>query len=162
MRRQDREVTDFKEIENILSESKVIHTAIMDGDFPYVVPTNYGYEFDEQHRLTIYLHGAPEGKKRDLISQNGNVGFQIDNGGRLMLPKTDDPGDHSFAYRSIIGTGKAVLVDDRATKKHALELLLVHETGHTWDNIKEHDLEYVGVIRIDVFNYTAKEHNEFK
>lgn len=158
MRRTEREVIDPTEIENILSDSEVVHLGINDDDFPYVVPTNYGYEFEDDRLTTLYLHGAPTGKKWDLISQNGNVGFQIDDGGHVMVTESENPSRNSMAYRSIIGVGHAATVDDTELKKHALQQLLIHETGHAWNGIREHDIEYVGIIKIDVLRYTAKAH----
>jgi len=161
MRRKDREVTDATEIAAILQAAHVIHLGIQTPDYPYVVPTNYGFEFVDQ-QLFIYLHGAPVGRKHDLIAQYPKVGFEIDDGGHLMTTTNGDPSQNSSAYRSIIGTGNAELVTDLAAKQHALQTILVHETGHAWPNIKEHDVEYVGVIKITVNQYSAKAHYDPK
>ncbi|MFD0898091.1 pyridoxamine 5'-phosphate oxidase family protein [Loigolactobacillus binensis] len=161
MRRKEREVTSTTEIAAILQAAHVIHLGIQTSDYPYVVPTNYGFEFVEQ-QLIIYLHGAPAGRKRDLIAQQPKVGFEIDDGGHLMPATNGEPSKNSFAYRSIIGTGEAELVTDLATKQHALQTILVHETGHPWPNIKEHDVEYVGIIKIKVNQYSAKAHYDPK
>lgn len=45
----------------------LIHSGFRTADYPYVVPTNFGYEFDDDNHLTLYIHGAPVGRKRDLI-----------------------------------------------------------------------------------------------
>ncbi|GHP14149.1 pyridoxamine 5'-phosphate oxidase [Lentilactobacillus fungorum] len=160
MRRKDREVIDMAEIKSILQASHVIHSGFRTADYPYVVPTNFGYEFDEQDRLTLYIHGAPVGHKRELIKQDGRMGFEIDDGGRLMTPESPKENTPSFAYRSVMGYGDAELIDDLDVKRHALQLLLSHETGQSIDlfNISEKTMAYVGVIRIRVKAYTAKEH----
>ena len=44
MRRKDREITDLRQIEEILEEAQIVRVAMSDGDSPYVVPLNYGYE----------------------------------------------------------------------------------------------------------------------
>lgn len=44
MRRKDREVTELAQIEEILEKGKVVHLGMIDGDFPYIVPLNYGYQ----------------------------------------------------------------------------------------------------------------------
>ena len=45
MRRQDRRVTDIEEIKSILNSTRIIHLGMMDGDYPYVVPLHFGFEF---------------------------------------------------------------------------------------------------------------------
>ena len=44
MRRKDREVTDFHEIIGIMKKCDSCIVAMNDGDFPYVVPMNFGLE----------------------------------------------------------------------------------------------------------------------
>lgn len=160
MPRKDREVTDINEIKAILHDSHVIHSGFRTEDYPYVVPTNFGYEFDDANHLTLYMHGAPVGHKRDLIKQDGRMGFEIDDGGQLMTPEDPKENTPSFAYRSVMGYGDAELVDDPEIKRHALQLLLSHETGQSIDlfDISEKTIDYVGVIKVTVKNYTAKEH----
>ena len=66
MRRKDREVKNFDEIIDILSRCKVLHLALISDGKPYSVPVNLGYtvtEVDGSKKLTVYFHGAGEGKK---------------------------------------------------------------------------------------------------
>lgn len=159
MRKANREVTDLETIKTILSEAHVIHLGINDDKYPYVVPTNYGFEMQDDGHLTLYSHGAPVGKKRELISRDGHIAFEIDNGGHLMVPEnSSNPSDYSFAYQSIMGVGNAQLVTDVLDKKKAMQTILLHETGKEWPNIDASDINYVGVIKIDVQRYTAKQH----
>jgi uncharacterized protein len=44
MRRKDREVTDLSRLEEIIQKCDCIHLGLLDGDYPYVVPMNFGYE----------------------------------------------------------------------------------------------------------------------
>ena len=77
MRRKDREVTEMEEIQQIFDECKVCRIGIMDENGPYIVPVNYGY-VREEGKVILYIHGAREGKKIDLIRKNANVGVEID------------------------------------------------------------------------------------
>ena len=72
MRRKDREVTEMEEIQQIFDECKVCRIGIMDENGPYIVPVNYGY-VREEGKVILYIHGAREGKKIDLIRKNANV-----------------------------------------------------------------------------------------
>jgi len=42
MRRKDREITDFNEIVQLISSMKVLRLGLIDDDFPYIVPLNFG------------------------------------------------------------------------------------------------------------------------
>lgn len=44
MRRKDREITDIKAIKKILDGSSVMHIALNNGTYPYILPVNYGYK----------------------------------------------------------------------------------------------------------------------
>ena len=46
MRRKDREITDIQTIKKILDGGSVMHIALNNGTYPYILPVNYGYKFD--------------------------------------------------------------------------------------------------------------------
>ena len=104
MRRKDREVTEMEEIQQIFDECKVCRIGIMDENGPYIVPVNYGY-VREEGKVILYIHGAREGKKIDLIRKNANVGVEIDY--RHELVEGDTACQYSYYYASIIGKGTA-------------------------------------------------------
>ena len=58
MRRKDKEITNSPDLEVILQKAKVCRLGLLDGDLPYIVPINYGYNTGE-----IFIHAAKEGKK---------------------------------------------------------------------------------------------------
>ena len=84
MRRQDRMVTDIDEIKEILNSTRIIHLGMLDGDYPYVLPLHFGYEFIDEV-LYIYVHGHYEGKKFDLIQGNPHVFIEIDGSDEAMV-----------------------------------------------------------------------------
>ena len=53
MRRKEREVTDKEEIRQILENGQVIRIAMNNGEYPYILPVNYGYEM-ENERITLF------------------------------------------------------------------------------------------------------------
>ncbi|WP_390410589.1 pyridoxamine 5'-phosphate oxidase family protein [Lacticaseibacillus jixiensis] len=160
MRRQDRQI-DLTEIKQIVKQCHVMHIALNDAPFPYVVPTNYGYEWAGE-TLILYSHGAPEGKKRQLIAADPHVCVEIDGGATLLPAGTNAPA-YSAAYQSVIGYGTAELVNDPAVKRHALDLLLQHETGQalaTYDPVPEAVIQHVGVIKLTLPTLTGKAHHD--
>ena len=84
MRRQDRRVTEIEEIKGILNSTRIIHLGLMDGDYPYVVPLHFGYEFIDEV-LYIYVHGHYEGKKFSLIQANPHVFIEIDGSDEALV-----------------------------------------------------------------------------
>ena len=59
MRRKDREITDIEEIRDIIEKCKVCRLAMQDEEGLYLVPLNFGYEFEEES-LALYFHSAKE------------------------------------------------------------------------------------------------------
>ena len=67
MRRKDREITGRENIEPILQACKVCRVAMTGTDgWPYVIPMNFGYTWDEDG-LMLYFHGGVKGKKIDSL-----------------------------------------------------------------------------------------------
>ena len=78
MRRKDREITGRENIEPILQACKVCRVAMTGTDgWPYVIPMNFGYTWDEDG-LTLYFHGGVKGKKIDSLRADPRVCFELD------------------------------------------------------------------------------------
>ena len=110
MRRQDRMVTDIDEIIGILNSTRIIHLGLMDGDYPYVVPLHFGYEFIDD-LLYIYVHGHHEGKKFNLIQGNSHVFVEIDGSDEALVSGGDIPCKYSSVYSSVMGRGEATYLE---------------------------------------------------
>ena len=154
MRRKDRAVTDSNRIREILDTAKILHLGIHDDPYPYVVPLHYGYEFADG-QMVLYMHGAKEGHKLELIRQNPHVCVQIDCGMELIYGG-DVACRYGASYASVIGRGKAELLEDPKSKAAALNVLMRHQTGRDFD-IQEKVTAAVSVIRVTVSEYSAKE-----
>ncbi len=152
MRRKDREITDPARIGQILAGARYLHLGMHDGPFPYVVPLHYGYVLRDG-RLTFYLHCAGEGHKLDCLRRDPNVFVEVDRG-ELLVP-ADIPCAYGAAYESVMGRGRAVILEDGEEKCLGLRTLMKTQTG------REHEISAamaraVTVIRIDMESYTAK------
>ena len=153
MRRKDREITDIETIRAILDKAKVLHLAMIDGDRPYVVPMNYGYALADGW-LTLYLHGAKEGRKLDVLQQNDRVAFVLETDVSLVSGG-DLPCKYGAAYASVMGEGRATILTDPVEKTDALTMLMKTQTGRNF-YITEAMTDTVAVLRIDVEAFTAK------
>ncbi len=152
MTRRERQVTDEDHIRHILQSAKILHLGMVDGAEPYVVPMNYGYLL-EDGKLTLYLHGARRGRKLDILRINPNVFFEMECD---VQPFTNEVAcKYGMAYSSLMGRGKAVIVDDVAEKQHSLTVLMQTQVGKEF-MFTEKLADVVGVIRIDVESFTAK------
>ena len=76
MRRTDRKISRTDEIESIIKKADVCRIALVDGNRPYIIPMNFGYEKSKPSK--IYFHCASDGRKLDLIRKNNNACFEMD------------------------------------------------------------------------------------
>ena len=119
MRRNDRAVTDPREIVEIMSRCEVLHLAIAAQPAPYLLPVNFGMEPDG---MALYIHGAMEGTKYDLLAKNDQVGFEMECTNGLVLDETG----HSCTmnYESVMGWGIVSEVTAPEEKLHALDRIM--------------------------------------
>jgi nitroimidazol reductase NimA-like FMN-containing flavoprotein (pyridoxamine 5'-phosphate oxidase superfamily) len=149
MRRKDKEITNIKEIESIIQSGKVCRIAFSYNDGPYIVPMNYGY-----NENTLYFHSAKKGKKIDLINKNNQVCFEIDI--NYKINDAEIPCDWGSSYSSVIGYGKAIILDNLKEKEEALKIILNHYSpGKTYE-FSEKRLLDVAIIKIEISELTGK------
>lgn len=123
MRRKDREVNEINELLPIIDQCKTCRIAMQDNAGIYIVPLNFGYIY-ENNQLVLYFHSAKEGRKIYTLKENSNVCFEMDCEHRLITG--DTACKYSYSFKSIIGNGTAVFIDDAEEKKSALSILMKH------------------------------------
>lgn len=152
MTRRERQISDMASIIEILNKSKVLHLGMIDGDEPYVVPMNYGYEFIDD-KLIIYLHGARRGRKIDAIGSNPKVFFEMECD--LVPFEGEVACKYGLAYSSLMGRGTCSIVEDVQEKMHGLSVIMKTQTEKDFE-FNEKLVSVVNVLKIDVQEYTAK------
>ena len=152
MTKRELQITDEQQIRAILDTAKVVHLGMCVDNEPYVVPMNYGYSL-ENGKLVLYLHGAPRGKKLDMIRANPKVYFEFATD--LQPFGAGKPCQYGLAYSAVLGKGIATIVEDVEEKKQAMTVLMKTQTGKDF-TFTEEWVSIVAVIRIDVTEYTAK------
>lgn len=150
--RREREVTDPAQILDILNRAKILHLGLVDGDEPYVIPMNYGFTMEEG-KLTLYLHGALKGRKLDIIRVNPKVFFSLECD--IAHFEGDIACRYGTSYASVMGGGKAEILEDSLLKQEGLSILMKTQTGRDF-TFDEKMASIVSVIRIPVEYYTAK------
>jgi len=148
MRRAEREIKDKRAIEEILRRAMVCRLGLCDGDMPYVVPLSFGYEDN-----CLYFHSATEGRKIEIIKDNPNVCFEVDVD--QDVTRMDTACNWEMKYRSVIGFGKAHIVDDLEEKRRALNIIVKHYSGDPHE-YPESALGDVAVFKIEVESMTGK------
>ncbi len=148
MRKKEREITDIKEIEQVIAGTDICRIGFVDGDEPYIVPVSFGYEDN-----TIYFHSAPEGRKVNLIKENGRVCFEFDSD--VVIVKSDNACDWGTKYRSVIGTGQVQLLESDDEKIHGLNVIMKHYSPDEF-RFPPSKLATVLVLRIDIDSISGK------
>ena len=157
MRRSDREITDIKELREIIDECKVVRLGIMDINGMYIVPLNYGYEIKDR-QLTMYFHSAHSGRKIDIMRADNKVCFEMDCNHKLVSAEIGC--EYGYKYRSIIGNGIVEFVTDTEEKKTALNHIMKHQTGKEFV-FNDDDTETVTIFKVISSSYTGRRNNNF-
>ena len=155
MRRNDREVTDPAALDDILRRGSCLHLSLMDGDFPYIIPLNYGYTRKNGQPI-FYFHSAPVGKKLDLIRKNPNAAFCVTLAHRVIPGAT--AGSYSFAYESVAGTGTISMVEDLPEKEKALAVLFSHYAPDAAFSASAQTVSHTAVFQLTVQEIWGKHH----
>lgn len=149
VRRTDREIKDAAAIRAIMEEALVCRIGLSDGGMPYVVPMNYGLGEN-----CLYLHCAAEGRKLDILGRNGQVCFEMD----LMreIKTAPVPCGWGALYESVIGFGRAVILETLSEKRAALDRIMEHCGAKGPFSYPDETLARTAVIRIDIESVTGK------
>lgn len=108
---------------SVLERCDVVRLCFCDGEYPYILPLNFGME-EKNGMPVLYFHGAGEGYKYTLIEREGRASFEADCAHRLVLD--EEKGACTMEYESVIGRGKVFLVEDEEEKLRALGLIMRH------------------------------------
>lgn len=124
MRQAKRQVRDKALICAMLDSMEILFLGINDTQAPYVVPLNFGYEFNED--LVFYFHCAKEGHKLDCLARSPYV---CATAASFISYAEASVRGHRHDYRSVIARGIAEQIDPQREPeafRHAMEQILVH------------------------------------
>ncbi|PWJ33610.1 pyridoxamine 5'-phosphate oxidase family protein [Fibrobacter succinogenes] len=180
MRRKDREVLGDENIAKIIEQCTTCHVAMTDdadASMPYVIPLSFGYNLNSGV-LELYFHCAHVGKKLDCIRKNPNVAFSMCVENRIEIHEDIYCKSGRF-YASVVGQGKAEIVEDVTEKCRGLSLLMERQaansaqgsqstsSAHSTQSTSPHKFEFtpeqaatVTVFKITSTNFTGKAKND--
>ncbi|MHC4737635.1 MAG: pyridoxamine 5'-phosphate oxidase family protein [Planctomycetota bacterium] len=148
MRRKEREIKDTAEIEEILNRAFVCRLGLCDNGRPYVVPLCFGYEDN-----ALYFHCAKGGKKLDIIRENNNVCFEVDTDCQAI--KAEQACRFEVRYKSVIGFGKALLIEDAELKRRGLDVIMQRFSKEPFEYPQE-NLKKTMVVKVEIESMTGK------
>ncbi len=152
MRRSDREIQDFHEIIEVMKKCDVCRIAMHGEIYPYVVPLNFGME-TEGEQVTLYFHGAMEGRKYELLAKDNRVCFEMDCGHTLYTEM--EKGNCTMCYESVIGFGLMEEVPEEE-KMEALDILMEHYPVPAGFRYNEAVVPKTRMLRLKVESLTGK------
>ncbi|WP_295071093.1 pyridoxamine 5'-phosphate oxidase family protein [uncultured Fibrobacter sp.] len=171
MRRKDREVLGDENIAKIIEQCTTVHIAMTDdadANMPYVIPLSFGYNLNSGV-LELYFHCAHVGKKLDCIRKNPNVAFSMCVENRIEIHEDVYCKSGRF-YASVVGQGKAEIVEDVTEKCRGLSLLMERQAANSVQcsqSATPHKFEFtpeqaatVTVFKITSTNFTGKAKND--
>ena len=115
---------------------------------PYATPINYIIVDDK-----LYIHSAPYGYKIECLKRDPKCCFSA------IISAEIIPSKITAAFESVVMTGTAVFVEDRAEKQAALEAF-VTQKHHGYEEIGfkmiEKMFDKTALLRIDPISTTGK------
>ena len=149
MRRNDKEITDKKAIEDIILRSKVCKLAMCEENMPYIVPLCFGFKNN-----TLYFHSAPKGKKIEILKKNPNVCFEFEI--LTQVIKSAKACKWGMKYRSVIGFGKAGFIADDDLKRQAFDIIMSQYAEGSFI-YEEALLKPTIIIKVEIHSMTGKQ-----
>jgi len=121
----DREIRDKTIIKAILDMCDVINIAFFDDEYPYILPVNFGYEFEDD--LIFYTHHAINGYKNKLVANNPKVCVVTYKfAGHIY----NDYDHSSHDYRSIMAFGEMYFISGDSADYDKAWRALAKSYGH--------------------------------
>ncbi|RLB15534.1 MAG: pyridoxamine 5'-phosphate oxidase family protein [Deltaproteobacteria bacterium] len=148
MRRKEKEISDEAGIKAIIAKTNVCRLGMVNGSKPYIVPLCFGY-----HDNVLYFHGSLKGQKIDFIRKNPNVCFEFDIVNQPV--ESENACDWSMQYQSVIGFGKAVLIESSDEKRKALSMIMAQYSEKQFQ-FPENMLKATAVIKVEIESMTGK------
>jgi nitroimidazol reductase NimA-like FMN-containing flavoprotein (pyridoxamine 5'-phosphate oxidase superfamily) len=149
MRRKDKEIVNYREIEEIMRQAIICRISLVDGNYPYIISVNFVVK-----NKYLYFHSVTEGKKIEILRKNNNVCFEMDINTEIVKGKS--PCVWGMKYLSVIGFGRAYFIDNSEEKKKILNLLMEKYAGEGDYVYQEEALQKVIVIGVIIEKITGK------
>ena len=150
-----KDIVKLEDMEAVIKKCKICRVGMVDGDSPYVLAMNFGYQ-DQ----TIWLHCAKEGKKVDVLKRNNKVCIEFDTDHKIFARHEHVACSWRFAYRGVLVYGNALFVDDYDEKMKGLNILMKNFSDREFEYSKP-AVDNILVIKIPVDSITGRSFEYF-
>lgn len=154
----EKEIVDVGKIDRILGKSKICRIALLDGEFPYILPMFFGYSLTGG-KLELYFRCEEKGKKMDIIKQNSNAAFEVEN--FIEIIPGDTPVGFSGVYQCIIGNGTIEVITgiDKITGLSLIMQKYDDISAGKECSLSEQMLNSCAVLKLTANKFCCKERN---
>jgi hypothetical protein len=153
MRRKDKEINDIDEVIKIIEDSKIMHLGLSNNNVPYVIPLNFGFQYDG-NIIKIYFHSARVGKKIDFIKNNNKCAVEMTS--YFELEKGEIACQWSAFHESVMLEGTISLLERDEEIKNAMDLLMKRYGFEGIPIYEEKYLKAMAVYCIEVESISGK------
>ena len=145
-----RNFNDLSSIESIIKKCKYCHLAMVDDDKPYIVGMNFGYK-----NKIIYIHGAKEGRKIDVLKKNNNVSVFFTADIDFFNRHEQVACSWRMCYRSVMASGKAEFIEDYEEKLEAMKILMSTYSDKEF-SFSAPSINNIAVIKIKIEEFSGR------
>jgi len=145
-----KEFTDLESIEKIIRSTTFCHVGLTDGNQPYVLAFNFGYQDN-----TIYIHCGKDGRKLDILRRNNKVCVQFQSDLDMFSRHEQVACSWRQRYRSAMAFGKAYFIESYDEKIAALQIFMKQYAEREF-KFNEPAVNNIEVIKIEIDTITGR------
>ncbi|MFV0554112.1 MAG: pyridoxamine 5'-phosphate oxidase family protein [Mangrovibacterium sp.] len=144
-------IKNTHELHEVLSACRTCFVALIDGDRPYVVPMNFG--FDGEY---IILHSGKEGRKWNAMQANPKVCISWMLGDDIVQQNQEVACSYRVKSKTLMLEGKLEIVEDYEEKLACLAAFMTQYSDRTF-HFNRPAVENVGIMRVKADELVGKE-----
>ncbi|MHB8073097.1 pyridoxamine 5'-phosphate oxidase family protein [Desulfosporosinus fructosivorans] len=148
MRRNDKEITEQKALDEIMKKAQVCRLGVSYESMAYIIPMSFGYA-----DRVLYFHSGPEGLKLLILKENPKACFEVDIDTEVI--PSEKGCNWSMRYQSVIGFGEVEFIEDIDEKRKALQIIM-QQYGGDLKMVEDAGLSGITIFKLVVSSMTGK------
>ena len=148
MRRNDKEITEQKALDEIMKKAQVCRLGVSYENMAYIIPMSFGYE-----DRVLYFHSGLGGQKLMILRENPKACFEVEIDTQVI--PSEQGCNWSMRYQSIIGFGEVEFIEDLDGKRKALQIIM-QQYGDDLKMAEDAKLSGVTIFKLVVNTMTGK------
>ncbi|MDR3586101.1 MAG: pyridoxamine 5'-phosphate oxidase family protein [Desulfosporosinus sp.] len=148
MRRKDKEITEQKELDEIIKKAQVCRLAVSYEAMAYIIPMSFGYA-----QGVLYFHSAQEGLKLLILRENPKACFEMEIDTEVV--PSEHGCDWTMRYQSVVGFGEVEFIEEMEGKREAMKIIMQQYTDEA-KPIEDAGLSGITLFKLNISNMTGK------